>query len=148
MARRRTEEWFWQVSPDLTRIGELSQQRPSVANGRFWEPRADVTNLPDKIVIRVEIAGIRSEDVGLLYNPERNTILIRGVRLDQTSSDRNTAFLQLEIPYGEFAREIHLPAVPIKAQMIRAQYRNGFLTVEIPKAERVAVRTTIVIENI
>src|SRR5689334_17402394 len=111
MARRKVDEWFWQVGADLQRIGdELTRSRPVVASGKYWEPRADVMDLGDHILIRMELAGVRGEDVGLLYNHERNTLLIRGVRREDGSEEERLGFYQLEIPYGEFAREINLPA--------------------------------------
>lgn len=148
MGRRRVDEWFWQVGPDLKRLGsELTRSRPAIASAKYWEPRADVMDQGDRIVIRVELAGVRGEDIGLLYNHDRNSILIRGIRLEDGSKERRLGFYQLEIPYGEFAREIDLPEVPIQDQGIRAQYRNGFLIVEVPKAEQVIVQTTVRIDK-
>lgn len=149
MARRKVDEWYWQVGTDLHRIGdEFAKSRPGVATGKYWEPRADVIDLAESIVIRMELAGVRGEDVGLLYNRDRHTILLRGVRRDEGSDEDRLGFYQLEVPYGEFAREISLPEVPIVESGIRAQYRNGFLIVMIPKAERIVVETTVTITNI
>lgn len=148
MARRKVDEWYWQVGPDFHRISEeLTRSRPSVASGKYWEPRADVMDLGDRILIRMELAGVRGEDIGLLYNEDRNCIFIRGVRTEEAIEEDRLGFYQLEIPYGEFAREVDLPDVPIQADAIRAQYRNGFLLVMIPKGERVVVKTTITIKK-
>ncbi len=104
-------------------------------------------DLGDRILIRVELAGVRGEDIGLLYNHERNCIFVRGMRREDGSEEHRLGFYQLEVPYGEFAREIELPDVPIQDQAIRAQYRNGFLIIDVPKAERVVVQTTVRITN-
>ncbi len=149
MARRKVDEWYWQVGTDLQRIGdELTRSRPALATGKYWEPRADVMDLGDKIVIRMELAGVRGEDIGLLYNHERNCILIRGLRTEDGSENDRLGFYQLEIPYGEFSREIALPDIPIQEKAIRAQYRNGFLIVMIPKAERIIVQTRVTITDL
>ena len=134
MRRRETEEWFFEIGTDLGRLAEeLSRGGLKVARGKLWEPRIDVFEDVDKIVMRVEIAGVRGDDLSLIYVPERNSLLIRGIRLQEEFAERASAH-QLEIYYGEFEREQPLPVLPVRPSGIRAQYRNGFLTVFIPKA--------------
>jgi HSP20 family molecular chaperone IbpA len=134
MRRRESNEWFLEIGTDLGHLSEeLSRGRLKVAHAKLWEPRVDIREDPSLIIVRAEIAGVRGEDIRLIYVPERNALLIRGVRHESAPGDR-TAAHQLEIYYGEFAREVLLPEVPINAEGVRAQYRNGFLTVLIPKA--------------
>jgi HSP20 family protein len=97
-----------------------------------------------RLLIKAEIAGMRGDDIHLLYIPERHTVLLRGSRPELDFSDGSRVGIhQLEILYGEFEREIRLPDVAIDAQGIRAQYRNGFLVVMVPKMERVVATRTI-----
>ena len=148
MPRRGVDEWFWTVA-DLQRLqGEMMRSRPVVATGKAWEPRVDVIEDDRKFVLKAEIAGVRGEDIQLLYIPERHSVLIRGLRQDEDGPSNGRRFHQIEIPTGEFAREVRLPDVPIDAQNMRAQYRNGFLTVMIPKAETVVVTQTITIQGL
>ncbi|HLK16358.1 MAG TPA: Hsp20/alpha crystallin family protein [Fimbriimonadaceae bacterium] len=134
MRRRETEEWFFEIGADLGRYAEeLSRGVPKLARSKLWEPRVDVFEDEDRIVIRAEISGVRGEDISLIYVPERNSVLIRGVRLQEEIPERSVAH-QLEIYYGEFEREQPLPEVELKPDRIRAHYRNGFLTVVLPKA--------------
>ena len=99
-------------------------------------------------IIKAEIAGVRGEDIQLLFLPERHSILIRGVRSEDDSPASGRRLHQLEIPFGEFAREVKLPEVPIEHQNMRAQYKNGFLLVMIPKAETIVVTRTITIQGL
>jgi Molecular chaperone (small heat shock protein) len=148
MPRRGVDEWFWTVG-DLQRLqGEmLRSSRPVVATGNCWEPRVDIVEDENSFVIKAEIAGVRGEEIQLLYIPERHSLLIRGFREDDGSQSTGRRFHQMEIPSGEFAREVNLPDAPIDPQNMRSQYRNGFLLVMIPKAESVVV-TQITIQGL
>ena len=124
----------------------MGQRRPTLATGRFWEPRVDVMDLGDRILVRAEIAGVRVEEVGLLYNLDRHSLTIRGLRREELDDEGPPAFHQLEIPFGDFQREIRLPSVAIDPEGIRASYRNGFLYVVLPKRERIFVSTVTISE--
>ena len=141
MARREVDEWFWQAGEDLQRLSEeFTRSRPRVASARFWEPRVDVIEEEHRLLLKAEIAGVRGDEIHLLYLPERHALLIRGSRPEDDFSDGNRRGVhQLEIYYGEFQREVRLPDVSIDAKGIRAQYRNGFLLVMIPKLDRIIV---------
>ena len=146
MPRRGVDEWFWTYT-DLQRLqGEMLRSRPVVASGKCWEPRVDVIEDDRNFVIKAEVAGVRGEDIQLLFLPERHSILIRGFRQPDELSEGKPQ--QLEIPFGEFAREVALPEVPIDPQNMRAQYKNGFLYVLIPKAETLVVTQTITIQGL
>src|SRR5215469_8039468 len=134
MPRREVDEWFWQVSGELHPLAEeLASGRPRVATARFWEPRVDMVEEERRFLLKAEIAGVKAEDISVLYIPERHSILIRGVRSDSDLYDgKPQGVHQLEIYYGEFQREIKLPDVRIESDGIRAQYRNGFLYILIP----------------
>ncbi|MBN9501838.1 MAG: hypothetical protein BGO01_06535 [Armatimonadetes bacterium 55-13] len=149
MPRRDVDEWLWQVGNELQRLSEeMVRTRPAMASGKGWEPRVDVLEDASRILVKAEIAGVRGEDISLLYIPERHSLLIRGQRNDDrdTVVDR-TGFYQLEIYYGEFQREVRLPDIPVIVDQMRAQYRNGFLLVMLPKQERVVVTKTITIKK-
>lgn len=142
MARREVEEWFWQVGSDLQRLSEeMHRFRPGVASGKAWEPHVDVIEDDRRILIKAEIAGVRGEDIQLIYIPENHSVLIRGFRREEDYEDgERTNFYQLEIFYGAFQREVKLPDVAIEQGRIKASYRNGFLLVQVPKQGKVLLR--------
>jgi len=148
MARREVEEWFWQVGSDLQRLSEeVHRFRPAIASGKAWEPKIDVIEDERRIIIKAEIAGVRGEDIQLVYIPERHSILLRGHRHEEDYEDgERTNFYQLEIFYGPFQREVKLPDVSIQSDEIRANYRNGILLVQIPKQEEIV--NTVIIKKI
>jgi len=136
MARRELDEWFWQVGSELQRLSEeLYRSGPTVVRRTFWEPRVDVIEDSTSFLLKGELAGVRGEDIQLIYIPERHSVLLRGVRREEEYPETGrTGIYQLEIYYGEFEREIKLPEIAVESDGIKAHYRNGFLLIVVPKA--------------
>lgn len=137
MSKRDLDAWLWQLGSELARMDEEARPgRPQLARSKAWEPRVDLFETPAHLLLRVELAGVRAEDVKVSFNSERRSICLRGVRQeDPIMHDSRAAIHQLEVLYGEFEREIELPGVKVLASAIRAHYANGFLTVWVPKSE-------------
>jgi HSP20 family protein len=94
-----------------------------------WSPPTDEYETEDVVVVRVEIAGMRDEDFEV--SVENNTLLISGVRPDQ---HERRAYHQMEIRFGKFATTISLPS-PVNVDEATAEYKDGFLTVTLPKVK-------------
>jgi HSP20 family protein len=147
MARRELDEWFWHIGTELQRLtDEAFRSRPSISGRRFWEPRVDVLEDDRCLIVKVELAGVRGEDIHLVYNGERHTLVVRGYRHEEecTQNDQTGCF-QLEIFYGEFEREVHLPDIPLDPEGITARCRGGMLQVLIPKQDGTEHSRTITI---
>lgn len=136
MPRREVDEWFFQVGSELQRVSdELFRTGATSLRKSFWVPNIDLVEARYNFVLKAEISGVRVEDIQLLYVPERHSILLRGCRREEGASQYSqTGVHQLEIYYGEFEREISLPAIPVDPDGIKATLRNGFLLVNVPKA--------------
>jgi HSP20 family protein len=142
VARRNPDVWFWQMGGDLQRLNTEIGGRRRLGNHGLWEPRIDLMEDEAHFYLKVELAGVRGEDLQLLYLPDSHSMLVKGVRREEECFDvRRTGCHQLEIYYGEFEREIELPQTPIEPGQVKAQFRNGFLYALIPKA-KVAFRHT------
>ncbi len=154
MARRDLDEWLFQVGAELQRLSEeVSPTAPRVARWRAWKPQIDLMEAENHFILKAEVAGLRGEDFRIAYNPERHSISLRGCRHEEEFIEEGRGGChQLEIYYGEFEREVQLPETPVNSQEIRAQYRNGFLIVLIPKSKResdsVTVRRTITVRKV
>ncbi|RYG36294.1 Hsp20/alpha crystallin family protein [bacterium] len=144
MARREIEELYWVAGDLATLAGELAIRRPRLASSREWEPRVDLIEEAHRFLIKAELAGVRTEDLTLQYNPENHAVVLRGIRLDGFEDLDPTGVHQLEISTGEFSRSIRLPDQSIDPSGIRAQFRNGMLFVMVPKMSRVTVMRTVV----
>ena len=93
-----------------------------------WSPPTDEYETETAYVVRVEIAGMREEDFEVLL--ENDTLLISGARSDVP--DRR-AYQQMEIRFGKFATSVNIPG-PVDVEQAQAEYKDGFLTVVLPKA--------------
>lgn len=100
-----------------------------VRHASIWHPPTDVYEMDERLIVVVEIAGMRDSDFSVVLQGQRLTI--SGER--QRVTTRDCAYHQLEIPYGEFRTEVSLPW-PVAHDEVTANYRDGFLRVELPHA--------------
>ncbi len=107
-----------------------SPSRPSGAsNGETaWTPNTDVYVHAKGAVIKVELAGLRKEDLEITVDGARLTI--SGVRQDECRNG-NCNFQVMEIHYGAFESVVELPA-GFDLGQARASFQNGFLRVDVP----------------
>lgn len=97
----------------------------------YWVPNTDVYVTDEGLVIKVELAGMRREDLELVV--EGNRVKISGQRPDGCRAPK-CKFLVMEINYGAFETVIELPNGYDLGQA-RAAYQNGFLRVDVPAKE-------------
>ncbi|NMB54909.1 MAG: Hsp20/alpha crystallin family protein [Leptolinea sp.] len=97
-------------------------------HSNLYRPPVDVVESPEDFLVRIEIAGVEEKDFSIDF--DRNRLLVSGIRHDPY---KNRSFHQMEIHFGEFQIEI-LINQPINRDEIKAEYRNGFLEVSLPKA--------------
>ncbi len=134
MANRDIEEWLWHLGSELQRLkSEGVSSPPKVAKKSTWEPAIDLYETANYVVVKVEIAGIQTDDLKILIQPEEQKIILRGKRFEEDFKESRQKCHQLEISYGEFEREIELPELPLSWDDIQAKYTNGFLLILIPK---------------
>lgn len=94
-----------------------------------WVPRVDVYETKDKIIVLVEIAGVKKEDIDLTFHEGK--LILRGTRQENYVSDPEI-YYQMEINFGPFERVIPLPS-EVDAQNAEAVYKDGFLEIVLPK---------------
>lgn len=97
-----------------------------------WAPNTDVYVTESGLVIKVELAGMRREDLELTI--EGNRLRITGHRPDGCRAPK-CKFLVMEINYGSFESVIELPDGYDLAQA-KAAYQNGFLRIDVPVLTR------------
>ncbi len=95
----------------------------------IWSPPTDVYEIEQSFVVKVEVAGMREEDFEVAV--ENNVLIIGGNRPDL--SERR-AYYQMEIRSGRFEIAIELPA-PVDVETAVAEYKDGFLVINLPKAD-------------
>ncbi len=94
-----------------------------------WHPPTDVMADEDRVIVIVEIAGMKDGQFHVYLENQRLTIA--GSRT--SGEPPHAEYHQLELRYGEFRADIALPW-PVDEDGIVARYEDGFLRVELPKA--------------
>lgn len=102
---------------------------------RQFEPPTDVIEFGDKIVVIVEIAGMRASDFNVSLNGTQ--LVITGTRERPTL--HNAAYHQVEINYGDFRVELTF-AWNLSSEGVTASYRDGFLQIELPRLPENRIR--------
>ena len=108
--------------------GLVTKQSPGRGE-THWIPNTDVYVTDDNLVIKVELAGMRREDLELTIEGQR--LMISGHRRDGCRAPK-CKFLVMEINYGSFECVIEIPPGYDLSQA-RAVYQNGFLRVDVPQ---------------
>jgi HSP20 family protein len=107
------------------------------ATGR-WTPHTDVYVSEGGLVIKVELAGMKSDSLEIIVEGQR--LRITGVRPDCCRSP-HCSFLVMEISYGPFETVLDLPA-GYDLSRAKAIYVNGFLRIDVPPAHQPQNKTT------
>lgn len=135
--RRQYDELLRLMEQDLQRAQEMWGRITTVpgASSRFWQPRVDVYETPNALIIKAELAGVRLDDLEVELVDRGRALLIRGQRGDPAEQrGERTVFHQMEIYLGPFERVVPLPAnIVVDRQGIEAAYDDGFLLVRLPK---------------
>jgi HSP20 family protein len=96
---------------------------------RIWRPQMDIYESPGEIILVVEIAGAKREDLHVEIG--RKTVKMSGRRRVRPLSE-DARYRLVEIPYGYFERSLILPA-PIDADQVDATYIDGLLQIRMAK---------------
>ena len=104
-----------------------------------WVPNTDVYETDNGLVVKVELAGMRSEHLEITVEGHR--MRISGNRPDGCRAAK-ASFLVMEINYGPFESVLELPEAYDLSQA-KAAYLNGFLRIDVPLAQRPLKHTKV-----
>ena len=96
-----------------------------------WTPAVDIAEHDDEYLVKVELPGVNKDEVKLTL--ENNILTIRGEKKQEMETKKEN-YHRVERSYGSFQRSFTLPAA-VKSDKIDASYKDGILTVSLPKAE-------------
>jgi HSP20 family protein len=105
----------------------LERYAPSQAG---WRPPVDLQETDERYVLSAELPGVKQEDVHVAFNG--GVLTISGVRRERERPCEE--YHRVERGHGSFSRSFHLP-LPINADAITADLRDGVLTVACPKQQ-------------
>lgn len=140
LMRWRTPEMAWpsfdQLSNLRTEIDRLFESPLSelarasqLLSG--WSPSIDLHEDKDNVYIRAELPGMKKEDIDLTLHD--GALSISGERRSESTKEARQAH-RTERFFGRFQRTVTLPS-PVASDRVSAQYKDGVLTVTLPKTE-------------
>jgi HSP20 family protein len=135
----RPDLWGWSGFNRLTSLrDEINHLFESTfANGggsdvfNSWAPVMDVYEDLDNLVVRAEVPGMKKEDINISL--EKDVLTVSGERRNEKMSEGSETSRE-ERFFGRFTRSITLPK-QVNANAVKATYKDGILTVTLPKAE-------------
>jgi HSP20 family protein len=98
---------------------------------KAWTPPCDIFETDKELVMKFELPEIKKEDVSVTI--EQNVLTLRGERKFEEKTDRDN-YHRIERRYGEFMRSFNVPPY-VDAAKINAEFKDGVLTVTLPKSE-------------
>ena len=110
--------------------------------GVAFIPPAEIHETPEAIQLKLEIPGMEAKDLDVHVTAE--AVSISGERQSEIQSEEK-GVTRSEFRYGQFRRVIPLPT-PIQNDKVQADYKNGILSLSLPKVE--AEKTKVVKVNI
>ena len=97
-----------------------------------WTPLADITEDDKEYVIKAELPDVKKEDVKVTV--ENGVLTIAGERKFERE-EKKKKYHRVERAFGTFVRSFSLPDVA-EASKVKAEFKNGMLTVHVPKSEK------------
>lgn len=108
--------------------GDLRNRRPS---GRLWNPAADVYRIRDGWLVKLDLAGVKSDDIEITLDGA--LLRVSGLRRDSFCGE-GISHYQLEITYSRFEKIIQFPC-SIERATVERDYRDGLLLLHLHENE-------------
>ena len=96
-----------------------------------WVPPFDISETENEIVVKAEVPGMEVKDIDITLTD--GLLTIRGER-QLEKEDKRENYHRIERQFGSFSRSFNL-GEKVKADGIEAAYKDGLLTVTLPKVE-------------
>jgi HSP20 family protein len=138
--QRAAPDPFFSLQREINRVFDDAWRGidlPTMRQGRDplgW-PSVELQDDEKQLTVVAELPGMNEKDVEVML--ENDVLVLRGERRSERE-DVNRQFS--ERYYGRFERHIPLP-VEVQADRIEAQFRNGLLTINMPKSENARSHT-------
>ena len=126
---------FTNLRDEINRLFDLPANGFGSEFFHGWNPALDLYEDKDNFVVRVELPGLKKEDVDVsLHN---GSVVVSGERKAETNVEGKVS--RAERFFGRFQRAVALPK-PVTASKVTASYQDGILTVTLPKTEEAKPR--------
>ena len=130
---RRDQSRGLTLQDEVNRLFEdnFTRERSGHADLATWAPPVDIYETENELVVKAELPDFQDKDIDVRIT--NNTLTIRGERKFEKDIKEDN-YLRIERAYGSFVRSFSLPNT-VSSENIRADYRNGVLTLHMAKRE-------------
>ena len=97
-----------------------------------FSPRVNLTERENELEVTAELPGLTEDDIDITLN--RDALILKGEKRQETE-DKGDNHYRMERSYGRFSRTIPLPADVVDKDNVEAEFKNGVLTITLPKLE-------------
>jgi len=112
-------------------------------SGRPWSPAVDILETEDAIALKADLPDLNVDDIDIRV--ENQTLTLRGTRKFE-KDETVKGWHRIERSYGEFTRSFGVPPT-VDTERVGADYKNGVLTVTLPKKDAAKPRQVKVAVN-
>lgn len=123
--------------PGIRQIQDTLSQLLTEPSARPWTPAVDILETENDLILKMDVPEVELEDVDIRL--ENHTLTVKGERKFENLAD-SRAYHRIERSYGSFARTFTLPDT-VDTEKVRADYKNGVLSITLPKKEVAKPRT-------
>ena len=117
---------------EVDRLNQMFADFQTEAFNQGWVPAVDIYETDShEVVIKAELPDVKKEDIGVTV--ENNVLTLTGERKQEQSTTREQ-FQRIERRFGSFSRSFTLPT-SVDAGQIAASYKDGVLTIRLPRRE-------------
>ena len=124
------------LQKEVNRLFSGALQSGEEAFGTAWNPKIDIYENQDSMVLEAELPGMKRDDFELSF--ENNVLTLKGERKFE-KRDEGDNYHRVERAYGEFSRSFTLPHT-VTVEDAKAEFDNGILTVTLKKREETKAR--------
>jgi HSP20 family protein len=110
----------------------LSEPRTS----RPWSPAVDILETENELVLKADVPDVDPKDIDIQV--ENQTLTVKGQRHFEKENG-NRGYHRIERSYGTFVRSFTVPTT-VDTEKVGAEYKNGVLTIRLPKKEQAKPR--------
>lgn len=114
----------------------LPHESAEYGAGEGFLPKVDIRDEKEEIVLSAELPGVSKEDIKVQV--ESRLLTLSGEKKHEETSEEN-GFYRSERSYGAFKRSFQLPEI-VESEKIHAEFRNGLMTLRLPKKPEAAPR--------
>jgi HSP20 family protein len=119
------------IQEEMNRLFNTVRTRDSEGSDMVWGPSVDISESEDEIVVVAEVPGMKKEDIHITI--QDNVLTLKGEKKREIE-EKEENYHRLERSFGSFERSFSLPSI-IQAGQVKAGYKDGVLTITLPKAE-------------